>query len=59
MIYTKKSYYFQLEIYIEINVEAATLQIGENVQISGKIFSNFEKNWIEKVIFLLSMYPSQ
>ena len=55
----KKSYYFQLEIHIQINVEAAIIQIGENVQISSKILSNFEENWIEKVIFLLSMYPSQ
>ena len=58
MIY-KNSFYFQLEIYMEINIEVATLQIRENVQISGKILSNFEENWIEKVIFLLSMYPSQ
>ena len=59
MICKKNPIIFNWKYYIEINVQAATLQIGENVQISGKIFSNFEKNWIEKVIFLLSMYPSQ
>ena len=51
MIYKKKNYHFQLQINIEVNFEAATLQIRENVQISGKIFSNFDENWIEKLFF--------